>query len=87
MRCCRASAARAAIGHPPPRPSSPGFAAAAGAVYVVGREIFAAGYTNGGADKRMAGAIVLDLALVAMMGACVVGGARHAGLLAAVAGK
>ena len=68
--------------HPPPE-----FAAAAGAAYVVGREIFAFGYTHGGADKRLYGAVVLDIALVAMMGACFLGGLRHANIAPAFMGK
>ena len=60
----------------------PRFAAAAGAVYVIGREVFAWGYTTGGADKRLYGALTYDLALLAMVGAALRGGWRQAGVMA-----
>lgn len=52
----------------------PRFCAATAAFYAVGREIYAAGYAKKGPAGRMAGAIVFDLALVALFGASLAAG-------------
>jgi len=56
--------------------------ALAALTYIVGREVFAAGYTSkAGANGRMAGALILDLGLVAMLGLAVYGGLKQARLV------
>jgi hypothetical protein len=49
----------------------PRFCAASAAVYAFGREVFSVMYTRSGANKRFAGALFFDLALVAAFGAAV----------------
>ena len=44
------------------------WAALAGLTYLVGREVYAAGYASKGANYRMAGAAIFDIALVALLG-------------------
>lgn len=46
----------------------------AGFIYILGREAFAIGYASGGPNKRMLGATLIDLALVALFGATMYGG-------------
>ena len=59
----------------------PRYASLLGAAYMVGREVFAASYAAGGAEKRKAGAVVLDLSLLGLLGLCVTGAVKHAKLL------
>lgn len=59
----------------------PKFAAGAGATYIVGRALYTSGYKSSGAKGRGPGAIVLDLALVALFGAALFGAVKHTGLL------
>lgn len=47
--------------------------------YIIGREIYARGYAKQGADKRMAGAIVFDLALLTSFSLALCTGLRIAG--------
>lgn len=59
----------------------PRYSAAASVAYMVGREAFAAGYASKtGPNNRIVGALILDLALVAMIGLSVAGAVRHAKL-------
>lgn len=51
----------------------PRAAVVAGFVFMLGREVYGIGYMSG-PSGRTAGAILLDVALVAMLGACGVGG-------------
>lgn len=51
----------------------PRFSAATGAIYVVGRYLYARGYRRDGAKGRTLGAIVLDIALVLLLGGAVTG--------------
>ena len=48
---------------------------------IVGREAFAAGYAAYGPNKRMAGALILDLSLLGCLGLTIAGGLKHAKLL------
>lgn len=52
----------------------------ASTLYIVGREVFAWGYSKG-PNHRIYGAVLLDVALLAMLGMATVGAARHARLL------
>ena len=45
----------------------PRYAAALGGAYMLGREVFAAGYVTAGAKGRIYGAILLDLALLGLL--------------------
>jgi hypothetical protein len=56
----------------------PRASAALGVAYIVGREAYTWGYIGGGADKRVAGAIILDTALLGMFVAAVTTGVRMA---------
>ncbi len=58
----------------------PRIAAGAGAVYIVGRQLFAASYASGGPDARLAGTLLLDAALVALFGLSAWTGATVAGV-------
>lgn len=62
----------------------PKFAAACGAAYMLGRALYSAGYASGGPAGRLVGAIILDIALVALFVAAVWQGAQHAGVVDAV---
>ena len=48
---------------------------------IVGREAFAAGYAAYGPNKRMAGALILDLSLLGCLGLTSAGGLKHAKLM------
>jgi hypothetical protein len=61
----------------------PTFAAGCGAFWVVGREIYSFGYISGGANGRMVGAGISDLALLVAFGAAVYGTLGFAGLIPA----
>jgi len=52
----------------------PRFAALFGLIYIVGREFFARGYRGQGSRGRLIGAALLDVALVALLGATLYGG-------------
>jgi glutathione S-transferase len=52
--------------------------------YCLGREIFAAGYMSKGPNHRIYGALILDVALLTMLGAAVTGAVRQTNLLAAL---
>ena len=49
-------------------------------MYIVGREVFAWGYSKG-PNQRIYGAVLLDVALLAMLGLATVGAVRHARLI------
>jgi hypothetical protein len=49
----------------------PRFSASLGAAYVVGRELYSYSYTAYGADTRLGGAILIDAALVLLLGGSV----------------
>eukprot|EP00386_Alphamonas_edax_P004828 GDKI01015206.1.p2 GENE.GDKI01015206.1~~GDKI01015206.1.p2 ORF type:complete len:182 (+),score=60.16 GDKI01015206.1:134-679(+) len=57
----------------------PRFATGAGCVYILGREIYGRSYRKYGADKRFTGAIIFDLGLLALFGACMCAGAAMTG--------
>lgn len=54
--------------------SYPRFSAACGAAYVVGRELYAAGYVSRGANGRLLGSVVFDAALVLLLGGAISSG-------------
>ena len=58
----------------------PKFAASLGVVYLVGRWLYAAGYSRYGASGRGLGAGLLDVALVGLLGAALAAGWRMAGV-------
>lgn len=58
----------------------PRVSASAAAAYMLGREVFAAGYSKKGPEGRLYGAIILDLALLVMLGSAVGAGWRVAGV-------
>jgi hypothetical protein len=57
----------------------PRFAAGATAGYVVGREVYAYLYSKKGPGARSAGALILDVALLALFGSAVASGLKIAG--------
>ncbi|KAJ3087312.1 hypothetical protein HK102_011368 [Quaeritorhiza haematococci] len=59
----------------------PRFSAYAGLAYIVGRQLYAWGYTSKGSEGRVLGAAVLDLALVGMFGGIVYGALKMAEVL------
>lgn len=59
----------------------PIYAAIAGAVYIVGREVYAYGYRASGAGGRLVGAIILDIALVGCFLTNVYLAVKHTGVL------
>lgn len=58
----------------------PQFATATAVAYILGREIYTHGYLQD-PSKRAPGAVIVDLALVAMFGGAMTSGARIAGLI------
>lgn len=59
----------------------PRVAAGAGAAYIVGRELYATGYAAKGPSGRIAGAGLVDLGLLVLVGTAIVGGLLHTGLI------
>eukprot|EP00386_Alphamonas_edax_P005780 GDKI01018859.1.p2 GENE.GDKI01018859.1~~GDKI01018859.1.p2 ORF type:complete len:183 (+),score=71.38 GDKI01018859.1:110-658(+) len=57
----------------------PRFAAALGVVYIIGREVYGQAYRKHGADKRLIGAIIFDIALLGLFGGCICAGSALAG--------
>ena len=53
-----------------------------GLVYMVGRQVYAAGYSRNGPDGRMYGALLFDLALVGWLGMSVFGNLQSLGYIA-----
>lgn len=58
----------------------PLYTAIAAGAYIVGREIYSAGYAKKGPDGRMAGVLLVDLAMLYLFGSCMAAGAKVAGL-------
>eukprot|EP01102_Stenamoeba_stenopodia_P016344 TRINITY_DN5706_c0_g1_i1.p1 TRINITY_DN5706_c0_g1~~TRINITY_DN5706_c0_g1_i1.p1 ORF type:complete len:156 (+),score=36.05 TRINITY_DN5706_c0_g1_i1:130-597(+) len=58
----------------------PRYAAINGAIYIVGRQLYAFGYWSKGPKGRMIGALLLDLALVALFGSTIRAGLALSGL-------
>jgi hypothetical protein len=65
----------------------PTLAAACGLTYIIGREFYAWGYRAKGPKGRMIGALLLDIALFANVGAAMWGSAQFAGLPALIKAK
>jgi len=60
---------------------SPLVAARLGAAYIVGREVYAWGYSRGGPNARIYGVAIFDIALLGMLGCAITGGLRVANLI------
>ena len=54
--------------------SYPRFSAACGAAYILGRELYATGYMARGANGRLAGAVIFDVALLLLLGGAIASG-------------
>ena len=59
----------------------PRFCATVGAIHIVGRELYASGYVNGGAKGRTTGFLIVMSSLMTLLGAAVTGSIKHTGLL------
>ena len=55
----------------------PMHAARLGALYIVGREVFAVGYATKGPAWRLYGAVLFDIALLGLLGLSAYGAWRH----------
>ncbi len=60
---------------------NPQWAAALGASYIIGREVYRVGYSSAGPQARLYGAVIFDIALLGLLGTSVYGGLRVARLL------
>ena len=65
---------------------NPCFAAAAGFVYIIGRQLYAMGYRSGGPKGRLAGTIIFSLAFLALFFNITYRGLAFTGILDSVLG-
>ena len=67
-------------------PERPRFVAGCTALFILGRALYAKGYTTKGPKGRFTGAILADIAQVLLLGGAVLSGLRASGVLEAVKG-
>ena len=65
-------------------PDRPHFVAGCTALFILGRALYAKGYTTKGPKGRFAGAVIADIAQLLLLGGAVLSGLRASGAVDAV---